>query len=92
MSTGTLSYSIYLSHAIVQVAFSMVAHYGFGLSYVTVGDVTFIGSNIIVGDLLYCLMLATVFGVSGKSAATPQQRPRGCPRLRPAAKHDATPA
>ena len=61
---GTLSYSIYLSHAIVQVAFSMVAHYGFGLSYVTVGDVTFIGSNIIVGDLLYCLMLAAVFGVS----------------------------
>ena len=61
---GTLSYSIYLSHAIVLVAFWNVAHHGFGLNYVTVDDVTFIESNIIVGDLLYCLMLAAVFGVS----------------------------
>ncbi len=61
---GTLSYSIYLSHAIVQVAFWNVAHHGFGLNYVIVDGITFIESNIIVGDLLYCLMLATVFGVS----------------------------
>ena len=61
---GILSYSIYLSHSIVQVAFLIVAKYGFGLSLVTVGDTMFIESNIIVGDLLYCSMLATVFGVS----------------------------
>src|SRR5437773_22179 len=61
---GILSYSIYLSHSIVQVAFLIVAKYGSGLSLVTVGDTMFIESNIIVGDLLYCLMLATVFGVS----------------------------
>src|SRR5207249_12190681 len=37
---GTLSYSIYLSHAIVQVASSLVEHGRFGLRYVTDGDVT----------------------------------------------------
>ena len=61
---GILSYSIYLSHSIVQVAFLIVAKYGFGLGLVTAGDTMFIDSNIIVGDLLYCLMLGAVFGVS----------------------------
>ena len=61
---GAISYSIYLSHTIVQVAFQSIAHYGFGMRYVTVQGTTFIGCEFIVGDLLYGVMLAAVLGVS----------------------------
>src|SRR5438552_10286244 len=57
---GTLSYSIYLSHPIVEATFTGVAKYVFGLRQVSVGDVTLIGSHRFVGDLLYGAMLGVV--------------------------------